>query len=58
MRCPFRKIVNHYAEREEAYVTVRAKDVEEFAECYREECPYYRSFFGQEERCGRVGDDV
>ena len=37
MKCPFRKIIKH----EEKYCNMPAKDIEEFAECYEKECPYY-----------------
>ena len=39
MKCPYRKIIIHVP----TTVYTHAKDIEEFAECYEKECPYYRS---------------
>lgn len=54
MKCPYRKIITH----EEKYCNMPAKDIEEFAECYKEECPFYykgEGFRGIEiETCDRT----
>lgn len=39
MKCPYRKIIIHVP----ATTYNHSKDVEEFADCHEEECPYYRS---------------
>lgn len=39
MKCPYRKIIIHIP----ATTYTHSKDVEEFADCHEEECPYYRS---------------
>ena len=42
MKCPYRKIVTHVGERVEGVIILPPKDVEEFAECYEWECPFYK----------------
>ena len=45
MKCPFRKIIKH----EEKYANRSAEDIEEFAECYKEECPFYEEWWNGKE---------
>ena len=49
MKCPFRKTIIHAPERKQNYAHFFANDIEEFGDCYEEECPYY-----QDKRCMRV----
>jgi hypothetical protein len=43
MKCPYRKKVIHKDKRHEMYTIKYAQDIEEFCECDKEECPFYRS---------------
>ena len=51
MKCPYRKVIIH----EEKKNFRPAKDVEEFAECYGEECPlYFYNSMLDAEYCGNI----
>lgn len=39
MKCPYRTVTIH-----ENHTTHLSKDIVEFAECYKLDCPYYKSF--------------
>ena len=41
MKCPYRKEIIHVPTRTEGYHRIFPKDIEEFPECYKEECPLY-----------------
>jgi len=45
MKCPYRKVTYHFSQGR----MQPARDEEGFAECYRNECPYY-----YESYCSRV----
>lgn len=53
MKCPYRKIVTHVSEQAEGVHILPQKDVEEFAECYKRECPFY-----DEVLCRRVKKEI
>jgi hypothetical protein len=41
MKCPYRKNIIHAPKRTEGYYEKFPKDIEEFPDCYKEECPLY-----------------
>lgn len=49
MKCPFRKIITHRPETRFS----SAQDIEDFAECYGETCPYYYEA-GNRPRCDKA----
>lgn len=53
MKCPYRKIVVHAPRRIDGYHDRLAKEIEEFPECYKEECPLYI-----DGRCVRVAAET
>ena len=53
MKCPYRKNVIHAPKRTEGYYEKFPKDIEEYPECYKEECPLYIN-----EKCMRVAAEI
>ena len=43
MKCPYRKTVIHQREYQRNYVTHFARDIEEYQDCYENQCPFYIS---------------
>lgn len=62
MKCPYRKIILHQPDREEGMRRIFARDIEDFAECYGKECPFYRSETNgleiTHERCEKATSEV
>ena len=58
MKCPYRKEITHYSERESGYVIYPAKDVEEFADCYEKECPFYMTIANGRYYCAMASSEV
>ena len=50
MKCPYRTITLHVPSLKDGFYVKHPKDVIDFADCYRYECPFYKSL----NRCGRV----
>ena len=42
MKCPFQMMVIHKPEYTQNYVRHYAMDINQFGDCVKEECPYYR----------------
>lgn len=53
MKCPYRKSIIHAPKRTEGYYEKFPKDIEEYPECYKEECPLYI-----DGRCMRVAAEM
>ena len=41
MKCPYQTIVIHEPQHTGMYATQYAKDITKFAECIKDECPFY-----------------
>lgn len=41
MKCPYQTIITHKPERTMGYGVEFAKDITEFGECVKRECPFY-----------------
>ena len=41
MKCPYQTTVIHQSEYTEGYVTHFARDITEFSDCMKSECPFY-----------------
>lgn len=58
MKCPYQKRIIHKPEYTENYILHYAVDIEEFADCCKNECPFYRSRrttnYSTEEHCKRA----
>lgn len=58
MKCPYRKNIVHQPDRNEHYIRYFAQDIEEFGNCYENECPFYvdkRCYKAEMETNGRIG---
>ena len=53
MKCPFRKIVIHKPEVHDGYYKRYAQDIEEYPDCYEDECPFYE----WKSKCKRSKDE-
>lgn len=56
MKCPFRKITIHKPRSVDGYMVYDAREVEEFGNCYKEECPYYNPAKFPITSCGKMED--
>lgn len=41
MKCPYRVMVIHHDGERGEYTYIPQREIEEYPECYREECPFY-----------------
>jgi len=51
MKCPYRKIITYQRLLDGWYASRR--DMANFAECYRDECPFYDSLY-----CRKIKEDL
>jgi len=58
MKCPYRKEVIHYPEQTIGYVKEYARDIEEFADCYEKECPFYMTIANGRYYCAMASSEV
>lgn len=56
MKCPYQKIIIHKPEDIDGYVIHFAKDIVEFGNCVKNECPFYytNKTVDQVEHCRRA----
>lgn len=54
MKCPYLTTVIHVPEDTEGYMKIYAKDITEFCECVKDECPFYYISRLRIEHCKRA----